>query len=143
MKQSSEPDMDENAIRVSEESTIQIPLRNLIGLRVGTAVGVLGYAELNSRITTLEHGQSIQDMTIKENAAFVREWPLGLRGALPDDLIQNASIAALEKRQDELDALRDRMNDIQIEMNRVSGAGEVRDEKLSTLFDIWNDQVSE
>lgn len=143
MKQSSEPDMEENAIRVSEESTIQIPLRNLIGLLVGTAVGVLGYAELNSRITTLEHGQSIQDMTIKENAAFVREWPLGLRGALPDDLIQNASIAALEKRQDELDALRDRMNDIQIEMNRVSGAGEVRDEKLSTLFDIWNDQVSE
>lgn len=108
---------------------------------LGVAVVTAGYADLNSRITTLEHGQSIQDMTIRENAAFVREWPLGLRGALPDDLIQNAKIMALEDRQEELQRLQERMNELQIDINRVSGINETHDEKLETLFDIWNTQI--
>jgi len=28
-------------------------------------------------------------------------------------------------------------------MNKLSGQGSVRDEKLTTLFDIWNSSVSE
>ena len=128
-------------VELSDNTDLTIPLRNLVSLILGVAVVTAGYADLNSRITTLEHGQSIQDMTIKENAAFVREWPLGLRGALPDDLIQNAKIIALEDRQAELQRLQERMNELQIDINRVSGVNETHDEKLSTLFDIWNKQV--
>lgn len=128
-------------MEVNDNSNLTIPLRNLISLLIGTAIAVLGYAELNGRITTLEHGQSIQDMTIKDNSAFVREWPLGLRGALPDDLIQNAKIMALESKQAEITRLQDRMNQLQIDINRVSGVNETHSEKLSTLFDIWNSQV--
>ena len=128
-------------VELSDNTDLTIPLRNLVSIVLGVAVVTAGYADLNSRITTLEHGQSIQDMTIRENAAFVREWPLGLRGALPDDLIQNAKIMALEDRQAELQRLQERMNDLQIDINRVSGVNETHDEKLETLFDIWNTQI--
>ena len=128
-------------VELNENTDLTIPLRNLVSLVIGVAVITAGYAELNSRITTLEHGQSIQDMTIKDNASFVREWPLGLRGALPDDLIQNAKIMALEERQREVSQLQDRFNNLQIEINRVSGVNETHNEKLETLFDIWNNQV--
>jgi uncharacterized coiled-coil protein SlyX len=128
-------------VELSDNTDLTIPLRNLVSLILGVAIVTAGYADLNSRITTLEHGQSIQDMTIKENAAFVREWPLGLRGALPDDLIQNAKIMALEDRQAELQRLQERMNELQIDINRVSGVNETHDEKLETLFDIWNTQI--
>lgn len=128
-------------VELSDNTDLTIPLRNLVSIVLGVAVVTAGYADLNSRITTLEHGQSIQDMTIKENAAFVREWPLGLRGALPDDLIQNAKIIALEDRQAELQRLQERMNELQIDINRVSGVNETHDEKLETLFDIWNTQI--
>jgi uncharacterized coiled-coil protein SlyX len=128
-------------VELSDNTDLTIPLRNLVSLILGVAIVTAGYADLNSRITTLEHGQSIQDMTIKENAAFVREWPLGLRGALPDDLIQNAKIMALEDRQEELQRLQERMNELQIDINRVSGVNETHDEKLETLFDIWNTQI--
>ena len=128
-------------VELSDNTDLTIPLRNLVSIILGVAVVTAGYADLNSRITTLEHGQSIQDMTIKENASFVREWPLGLRGALPDDLIQNAKIMALEDRQAELQRLQERMNDLQIDINRVSGVNETHDEKLETLFDIWNTQI--
>ena len=128
-------------VELSDNTDLTIPLRNLVSIVLGVAVVTAGYADLNSRITTLEHGQSIQDMTIRENAAFVREWPLGLRGALPDDLVQNAKIMSLEDRQAELQRLQERMNELQIDINRVSGINETHDEKLSTLFDIWNKQV--
>ena len=125
-------------VELSDNTDLTIPLRNLVSIVLGVAVVTAGYADLNSRITTLEHGQSIQDMTIRENAAFVREWPLGLRGALPDDLIQNAKIMALEDRQKELQRLQERMNELQIDINKVSGINETHNEKLETLFDVWN-----
>ena len=128
-------------VELSDNTDLTIPLRNLVSLILGVAIVTAGYADLNSRITTLEHGQSIQDMTIKENAAFVREWPLGLRGALPDDLIQNAKIMALEDRQKELQRLQERMNELQIDINKVSGINETHNEKLETLFDVWNNQL--
>ena len=128
-------------MEINDNSNLTIPLRNLVSLLIATAVAVAGYAELNSRITTLEHGQSIQDMTIRENASFVREWPLGTRGSLPDDLVQNAKIMALESKQAEIARLQDRMNQLQIDINKVSGVNETHSEKLSTLFDIWNSQV--
>ena len=128
-------------VELSDKTDVTIPLRNLVSIVLGVAIVTAGYADLNSRITTLEHGQSIQDMTIRENAAFVREWPLGLRGALPDDLIQNAKIIALEDKQAELQRPQERINQLQIDINRVSGINETHDEKLETLFDIWNKQV--
>ena len=130
-------------MEVNDNSNLTIPLRNLISLLIGTAVAVLGYAELNSRVTSLEHGQSIQDMTIKENSSFVREWPLGLRGALPDDLIQNAKILALEDKHAEIDRMRERMNELQIEINRAHGVDETQNQKIETIFDIWNQQIQE
>lgn len=99
---------------ISDETKVTVPLRNLVGLGASLVVATAAYVTLNSRITTLEHGQSIQDMTMKENAAFVREWPLGLRGALPDDLIQNAKIMALEEQSLEVRELRTKINDLEI-----------------------------
>ena len=103
---------------ISDETKVTVPLRNLVGLGASLVVATAAYVTLNSRITTLEHGQSIQDMTIKENAAFVREWPLGLRGALPDDLIQNAKIMALEEQSREVRELRTKINDLEIKIGQ-------------------------
>ena len=132
-----------NNLIVGDESTIQIPLRNLIGLLFGTAVGVLGYAELNSRITTLEYQQTMQDMVIDKNSHFVTNWPLGNLGELPADMQQTSAISALEKRQEQLEQMRDSLNEMQIEMNKLSGEGSLRDSKLETLFDIWNQSIAE
>lgn len=131
---------DQN-LKVSDDSTVQIPLRNLVGLLFGTAVGVLGYAELNSRITTLEYQQTMQDMVIEENSHFVTNWPLGRLGALPDDLQQTSAIEALEKRQGELEEMRTTLNDMQIEINKAHGVDETQNQKIESIFTIWNNQL--
>jgi len=96
------------------------------------------YVTLNSRITTVEHGLEMSD--IKDNASFVREWPLGLRGALPDDLIQNAKIMALEEKVQEIQELKREMRVMEIELGRLRSQTETQEEKIETLFELWNNQ---
>jgi len=98
------------------------------------------YVTLNSRITTVEHGLEMSDRTIKDNASFVREWPLGLRGALPDDLIQNAKIMALEEKVQEIQELKREMRVMEIELGRLRSQTETQEEKIETLFELWNNQ---
>lgn len=102
-----------------ENTKISVPLRNLIALGAALVMATTAYVTLDTRIIAIEHGQQIQDINIKDNSAFVREWPLGLRGALPDDLIQNAKIMSLEERNVELQELRRQLNKLEIEVGRL------------------------
>ena len=47
--------MSDEPIKVSEDSSINIPLRNLISLLGAVATAVWGYSVLDNRITTLEN----------------------------------------------------------------------------------------
>jgi len=125
---------------ISEDTTVEIPLRNLVALGAGLVMATTAYITLDTRITTVEHDIDIQSMTVRENAKFVREWPLGLRGALPDDLIQNAKIMALESQQEEILSLRQQLNAIEIKLGRLDGTTETQEDKIETLFELWNKQ---
>lgn len=128
---------------VSDDTKISVPLRNLVGLGAGVVMATTAYVTLNSRITALEHGLEMQAMTIRENSAFVREWPLGLRGALPDDLIQNAKILAIEEKSVEFKEFREEIRRLQLDLGQVSAKTETQEEKIETLFDLWNNQIIE
>ena len=47
--------MSDEPIKVSEDSSVNIPLRNLISLLGAVASAVWGYSVLDNRITTLEN----------------------------------------------------------------------------------------
>ena len=49
------------------------------------------------RNNQLERDLTLADQYIKQNSHFREKWPLGELGALPDDMIQNSKIQALEK----------------------------------------------
>jgi hypothetical protein len=105
---------------IDDNTKVAIPLRNLVALGAGIVMATTAYVTLDTRITTVEHSQEIQDMNIQENSAFVREWPLGMRGALPDDLIQNAKIMALEERNVEIHELRRQLNRLEVEIGKLN-----------------------
>ena len=105
---------------IDDNTRVAIPLRNLVALGAGIVMATTAYVTLDTRIISIEHGQEIQNMNILENSAFVREWPLGLRGALPDDLIQNAKIMALEERNIEIHELRRQLNKVEVEIGKLN-----------------------
>jgi hypothetical protein len=116
---------------IDDNTRVAIPLRNLVALGAGLVMATTAYVTLDTRLLSLEHAQDIQDLVISENSAFVREWPLGLRGALPDDLIQNAKIMALEERNGEIDELRKQLNRMEVEIGRLNAQLELAEKNCS------------
>lgn len=85
------------AAKLSDETKIEIPLRNLIAIIAGVAIAVIGYTEVTNRISVLERQLTILEVDIAFNSEFRTKWPRGEFGALPDDLLQNSQIDALQK----------------------------------------------
>ena len=115
---------------IDDNTRVAIPLRNLVVLGAGLVMATTAYVTLDTRLLSLEHAQDIQDLVISENSAFVREWPLGLRGALPDDLIQNI-ILALEERNAEIDELQKQLNRMEVEIGRLNAQLELAEKNCS------------
>jgi len=85
------------AAQISDETKIEIPLRNLIAIIAGVAIAVIGYTEVTNRISVLERQLTILEVDVGFNSEFRVKWPRGELGALPDDLLQNSQINALQK----------------------------------------------
>ena len=82
---------------INDNTTIEIPIRNLVAIIGGVIVAVFAYTEVTNRISVLERQLTILEVDIGMNSEFRTKWPRGELGALPDDLLQNSQIAALEK----------------------------------------------
>ena len=92
-------------IDLNDNTTINIPLRNLLALIFAVAVSVTGYVNLTSRITQLEHDRNIRDVEIGQNTEFRIKWPRGELGALPDDAEQNLRLQYIEKHLEEVEKI--------------------------------------
>lgn len=123
---------------INENTTLEIPVRNLIGLGVSLVMVTAAYLTLETRITTIEHDIKMQMKTIEANESFVREWPLGLRGALPDDLMQNAQIKMQSEELEKVTDIARQINNLEIKLGKLEGQVSEQDKKLETLFQLWN-----
>jgi len=108
----------EDNVRVSDQTHVTIPIRNLIALLVFTVGIVMGYFGLVNRISILERQVAVQSTFIDENSNFRIKWPLGELGALPDDMMQNAAIESIKERMDDIKVLEDELREQQIELNK-------------------------
>jgi len=88
--------------KINDNSEIVIPLRNLIALLAFVTVMCVGYFELTSRISFLEHNHGLLDIHVQQNSEFRVKWPRGELGALPDDAEQNMRLQYLEKEVNEI-----------------------------------------
>lgn len=128
---------------VSEDSAITIPLRNLIGMIFATAVVVMGYFQMEGRISDLEREQILMDNYVGQNTEFRIKWPRGELGSLPDDMMQNTRLNAIDKHLEELDRLEDLIQEIRLELNTSNAMTHTQEEKIETLFEIWNNSLTD
>ena len=81
---------------INDNTTITIPLRNLLALVAGTAIAVTGYFHVTERVTMLEHDLVMVSAKVKDNRTWIVDWEK--EGLLPADIIQNNKIEFLESR---------------------------------------------
>ena len=110
--------LNNSMVDLNENTTINIPLRNLIALIFAVAICVSGYINVMTRITQLEHDRNIRDVEIAMNSEFRIKWPRGELGALPDDAEQNLRLQYIEKHLEEVEKVT-RSLQLQIKENQI------------------------
>ena len=88
--------MSKDEFRVSDQTSISMPMRNLISIVAAVAVGVWAYFGVLERITMLETKSQLAEKDLNQaverigdelekNTEFRIKWPRGEMGSLPAD----------------------------------------------------------
>ena len=89
--------MSEEPVRISDQTSIGLPLRNLIGLATAVAIGTWAWFGLQERLNKLETNQILMQKSVEQNENFRIKWPRGELGALPADAEQFMLLEHLAK----------------------------------------------
>ena len=89
-------------LKVSDNSIISIPLRNLVAIIIAVSIAVGGYFALTQRLDMIEKDTEIMRVFIDQNSEFRVKWPRGELGSLPDDAEQNMRLDHMEKQLEKL-----------------------------------------
>jgi len=95
------------AHKVSENTELSMPIRNLIAMVVGAAIGTWAYFGIIERLNTIENKLIMQEVDLGLNTEFRIKWPRGEMGSLPADseqfmLIEHLA-GELEKLSDNIE----------------------------------------
>ena len=124
-------------MKVSENTNIQLPLRNLISIIGAVALGVWAYFGVIERLNTIETNGKLMIADVEKNTEFRIKWPRGEIGSLPADseqfLLIEDMIVDIEKLTIRVD---DMMN------NKVNIERLIKDvDKLAEQMEILKDKV--
>jgi hypothetical protein len=116
--------------RVSEDTNLTIPLKNIVGMLIATSIATMAYFTMESRLTALEHNIEMTNVEIEANSEFRILWPRGQLGSLPDDARQDMLLQALDRDITELREMQDRVHELTIRIGTLEALYE--QEKEST-----------
>tara|TARA_R100001224_G_C4008255_1_gene145229 strand:- start:589 stop:984 length:396 start_codon:yes stop_codon:yes gene_type:complete len=124
-------------MKVSSESNVQLPLRNLISIIGAVAVGVWAYFGIIERLNIIETNGKLMLADLEKNTEFRIKWPRGEMGSLPADseqfLLIEDTIVDIEKLTTRVDEMMH---------NKVNIERLIKDvDKLSEQLEILKDKV--
>ena len=110
--------------KLSDNTDITIPLRNLIAMIFASSVATMAYFSMQERLNTLEHAFDKSQMEIDQNNEFRIKWPRGELGALPADARQDMLIEGLGRDVDELRLIQEQVHEIIIRLGTLEALRE-------------------
>ena len=124
-------------MKVSDNTNIQLPLRNLISIIAGVAVAVWAYFGIIERLNTIETNGKLMIVDVEKNTEFRIKWPRGEMGSLPADseqfLLIEDTIVDIEKLTERVDNMMH---------NKVNIERLIKDvDKLTEQLDSLKDKV--
>ena len=71
--------------KISDNTVVATPLRNIISLIAAAAVGTWAYFGVIERLNQIETNITLMSTDLEENTEFRIKWPRGEMGSLPAD----------------------------------------------------------
>ncbi len=72
-------------MKVNSNTSVDMPLKNLISIIGAVAVGVWAYFGIIERLNNVETNYKLMSSDLEKNTEFRIKWPLGELGSLPAD----------------------------------------------------------
>ena len=95
------------ATKLSENTEVALPLRNIISMVAAASVATWAYFGIIERLNQLETNITMMKSDLEQNTEFRIKWPRGEMGSLPADSEQSMLIehiaSELEKLQNEIE----------------------------------------
>ena len=88
--------------KISDNTVVATPLRNIISLIAAAAVGTWAYFGVIERLNQIETNITLMSTDLKENTEFRIKWPRGEMGSLPADSEQFMLIEHLASQLEKL-----------------------------------------
>ena len=79
-------------MKVSDNTSVSMPMRNLISILGATALGVWAYFGVIERLNNIETQGKLMLADVDKNTEFRIKWPRGEMGSLPADSQQDMLI---------------------------------------------------
>jgi len=96
-------------MKVSDNTAISMPMRNLLSILAAVGVGVWAYFGVIERLNNVETQNTLMHSDLEKAVEFSIKWPRGELGSLPADAEQfmllemvSGQVEKLEKRLDEM-----------------------------------------
>ena len=87
-------------MKISESTNVAMPIRNLISVIAGVAIGVWAFFGIQEKLNKYGTQLEIMDKDLVMNTEFRINWPRGLLGSVPADSEQFMLIEELYKQTD-------------------------------------------
>ena len=72
-------------MKISDNTAISMPMRNLLSILAAVAIGVWAYFGIIERLNNIETNYKLMSSDLEKNTEFRIKWPLGELGSLPAD----------------------------------------------------------
>ena len=96
-------------MKVSDNTSVSMPMRNLLSILGATALGVWAYFGVIERLNNIETQGKLMLADVDKNTEFRIKWPRGEMGSLPADSQQDMLIefmaSQIEAMQEEMEGM--------------------------------------
>jgi|TARA_R100001463_G_scaffold16354_1_gene42458 hypothetical protein len=90
------------ATKLSENTEVALPLRNIISMVAAASVATWAYFGIIERLNQIETNITMMEADLEQNTEFRIKWPRGEMGSLPADSEQFMLIEHLSNQLDDL-----------------------------------------
>ena len=96
-------------MKISDQTSISMPMRNLLSIVAAVGVGVYSYFGIVERLNNIETQGKLMLSDVEKNTEFRIKWPRGELGSLPADAQQDLLLefmsSQVESMQEEMESM--------------------------------------
>ena len=106
-------------MKISDQTSVSMPMRNLISIVGAVAIGVWAYFGIVERLNNVETNYQLIATDIEKNTEFRIKWPRGELGSLPADSEQFMLIEHMAGQLEKIQAQMEDMKFNQVNIKRL------------------------